>query len=144
MEMLYAEFLLWLHGFNSGEEYETLLNERFLSSSQQDILLDLEYSSHMLDTKELFLRYWGYACPALNPDTFGKILFAGLKRVYEANAFCIEEFGRRCYQLWNDIPASLNQIEPFWTLGYADDCLSWGDEAQTRRLYEKAFSYYEQ
>ncbi len=143
MEKLYAEYLLWLHGFYSGERYETLLDACFLNSSE-DILLDLEMcSSPMRDARGRFLRYWSYECPIFDADTFGKSLFAGLKTVYEAGAFCIEDFGRRCYQLWKDIPDSLNQTEPFFILCYADDCLSWGDEAQTRNLYEQAFSFYE-
>jgi hypothetical protein len=35
------------------------------------------------------------------------------------------------------------QMEPFWTLSYADDPLSWGEERQTHEIYEKMFGYYE-
>ncbi len=30
----------------------------------------------------------------------------------------------------------------FWTLSYADDPLSWGDEKQTSYTYERMLSYY--
>lgn len=40
------------------------------------------------------------------------------------------------------LPQETGQKEPFKALCYADDCLSWGDEKQTRELYEKAFQYY--
>lgn len=32
--------------------------------------------------------------------------------------------------------------EPFHTLSYADDPLSWNDEKQTRKLYEELFEFY--
>ena len=144
MEKLYAEFLLWFHGFDSSERYETLLNEDFLNNPNKDILLELEEcSSNMVDARECFVHYWSYECPFLNPDIFGKALFEGLQSVYQKNSFRIEEFGRRCYRLWQDIPFVLGQTEPFWTLSYADDCLSWGDEGQTRMLYERAFAFYD-
>lgn len=143
MEKLYAEFLLWFHGFNAGEKYEALLNGYFLNDPNNDILLELEEcSSNMLDTHGRFARYWTYECPSLSPSIFGKQLFSGLKSVYDANSFCIEEFSRRCYLLWESIPPEIDKMEPFWTLNYAGDCLSWGDEAQTRMLYEKWFAFY--
>ena len=144
METLYAEFLLWFHGFNSGERYEALLNENFLNSPNNDALLELEEcSSNMLDTHGRFMRYWTYEHPSLNPGIFGKQLFLGLKSVYDANAFSIEDFSKRCFLLWESIPSGIDQTEPFWILDYAGDCLSWGDEAQTRSLFDKAFSFYD-
>ena len=88
------------------------------------------------------MLYWGDSCAEINADAFGKHLFAGLESVYNANTFSIADFGKHCALLWHDIPSELAQTEPFWTLCYADDALSWGDEAQTRTLYEKAFSFY--
>ncbi len=143
MEDLYAEFLLGLHGFNSEERYEALLNETFLNDPNNGFLLEPEACSHdFRSTKGCFMRYWGDSCAGINADTFGKRLFAGLESVYNANAFSIADFGKHCTLLWQDIPSELAQTEPFWTLCYADDALSWGDEVQTRTLYEKAFSFY--
>lgn len=143
MENLYAAFLLWFHGFNTNEVYESSLNDAFLNSGDNDILLELEeLSSNMLSTHERFMQYWNYECPNFNADIFGKRLFAGLEIVYKSNALDLNEFCRRCYQLWNDLPSDIQQTEPFFTLCYADDYLSSVDEAQARKLYEKAFKFY--
>ena len=142
MENLYAEFLLWYHGFTTNEAYEALLNESFLNGTN-NILLELEeVSSDLLNTLGRFMRYWDYECLTFDSDIFGKRLFSGLERVYKSNSFSIEAFGQMCNLLWKDLPTGLEQTEPFWTLIYADDCLSWGDETQTRKLYEKAFAFY--
>lgn len=143
MEILYAEFLLWFHGFQTNESYEALLHERFLNHPEQDILLELEMvSSHVLDTRGRFMRYWNYECFVFDADVFGKRLFAGLEKAYRSNKLPIDKFGTQCQWLWQDFSADFHLREPFWTLSYADECLSWGDEPQTRMLYEKAFAYY--
>lgn len=46
------------------------------------------------------------------------------------------------YRLWEELPQEVQMKEPFWALNYADDPLSWGDEEQTRELYEKMMNYY--
>lgn len=46
------------------------------------------------------------------------------------------------YSLWENLPGNIQDIEPFWTLSYADDSLSWGDEEQTRNIYEHILNYY--
>ncbi len=143
MECLFAEFLLWFHGFQTNESYETLLHKIFLDHPDQDILLELEMvSSHLLDTRGRFTRYWDYECSDLDAAIFGKKLFSGLEKAYGSNRLPIDKFGWQCELLWKDIPENLAHAEPFLTLSYADECLSWGDEAQTRMLYEKAFAFY--
>ena len=143
MEELYAECLLWFHGFNTNEAYQSLLNEYFLNNEQSSILLELEEcSSNLLNTRGRFMRYWNYECSDFNPDAFGKRLFKSLEKVYKSNKFKIDEFAKKCNKLWFDFPSNLSQVEPFWTLIYADECLTWDDEAQTRELYERAFAFY--
>ena len=143
MEELYAELLLWYIGFHSSDRYSSLLDEKFVSDSKNETLLDLEgYSSNLLDSMGRFKRYWDYECSEFDKDAFGKQLFKSLKVTYDANEFEISEFGNCCCRLWHMLPGSIIQTEPFHTLIYADDPLSWGDEAQTRKLYENAFSYY--
>lgn len=144
MEKLYAEFLLWVHRFHSGERYEELLDEMFLSDLNNEFLLELEEcSTNLLDTTGRFMHYWTYEHHELDVPMFGKYLFSGLELAYKANDMNMEEFGRRCYLLWRDLPPSVDHTEPFLILCYADDCLSYGDEAQTRSLYEKAFAFYD-
>ncbi len=144
LEKLYAEALLWCFGFKSGEEYQSLLNECFTRNSADDIFFQLEQcSSDLNDTMSIFFRFYEYDSNApFNVDEFGMCLFDGLNQAYDSNVFGIDVFGERCYALWNRLPSSLHQIEPFWTLSYADDCLSYNDESQTRKLYEDAFLYY--
>lgn len=62
---------------------------------------------------------------------------------YEKCHCNIHEFAGRMYKLWKSLPDCLRYIEPFHTLSYADDPLSWGDEKQTREIYEELFKYYE-
>ncbi|MGM0125067.1 hypothetical protein IGI37_002463 [Enterococcus sp. AZ194] len=81
---------------------------------------------------------------ALNGALFGQYLFEKLKKIYFSDELQIDEFGRKMYSIWNTyLPDCLAKEEPFWTLSYADDCLSYGDEKQTRELYEKAFDFYQ-
>ena len=143
MEELYAELLLWYVGFHTSDRYCALLDEKFLKDSENELYLDLEgCSSNLLDSMGRFKRYWDYECSELDKDAFGKQLFKSLKDSYDANIFELSDFGNRCCKLWHMLPSDIVQVEPFHTLIYADDPLSWGDEAQMRELYEIAFSYY--
>ena len=65
-----------------------------------------------------------------------------LQAVY-ANCSDIKYFAGRMYNLWESLPGNIQSKEPSWTLCYADDPLSWGDEEQTRSIYEYMLSYYE-
>ena len=47
------------------------------------------------------------------------------------------------YDLWKLLPDKINNEEPFYTLNYAGDCLSYGDEIRCRELYKCALNYYE-
>lgn len=145
MEELYAELLLWGAGFDSGERYNVLLDIKFMGEPDNDILLELEcLSSNLLDGLGRFMRYWEYECSQFSSDLFGARLFSGLKEIYDANTFKISDFGTQCYKLWQMLPRSVNQLDPFFALCYADDPLSWGDEKQTRDIYESAFSFYDE
>lgn len=55
----------------------------------------------------------------------------------------IKQFANKMYSLWKNLPDKLQDEQPFFQLSYADDPLSWGDEKQTRSIYEKMFHYYE-
>lgn len=144
MERLYAEFLLWKHNLESSNRYEELLNKYFLLNPENEFLLELEECSNDISkTNECFLQYWTYKHPVINSSDFGKSLFYSLRHIYESNELTIEDFGKHCYLLWQDLPPLIHRTEAFCTLSYADDPLSWDDEAQTRQLYEKAFSFYD-
>ena len=143
MEKLYAEFLLWINELYTNEKYESLLHDYFLNAPNDNVLLELEEcTSDLLKTNAIFHNLWVTEDKFFDVDVFGEHLFAELESIYVINKFSIEEFGKRCNSLWGLLPFHISQEEPFWTLNYADDCLTWNDEAQTRKLYEKAFSFY--
>lgn len=143
MEELYAELLLWYVGFHPSDRYNVLLDAKFLSDSENEMYLDLEESSSdLLSSMGRFTRYWDYECNDFHPDLFGKQLFSGLKAVYDTNTIEISDFGDRCKKLWRVLPDSICETAPFQTLSYADEPLSWGDESQTRLLYENTFAFY--
>lgn len=95
-------------------------------------------------TYEKLSTYLQYECPEFDSNVFGKALVSGLEKLYKSDTITIQEFGERCYRLWNSLPATINRQEPFWTLSYADDCLSYGDEEQSRSLYEGVFAFYDE
>jgi hypothetical protein len=41
------------------------------------------------------------------------------------------------------LPSVIQSVEPFWSLSYADDPLSWGDVNQTKELYEEMLNFYQ-
>lgn len=143
MEELYAELLLWYVGFHSSDRYNVLLDAKFLGDPKNGVYLDLEgSSSDLLGSMGRFTRYWDYECDDFHPDSFGNQLFSGLKAIYDMNTIEISDFADRCGKLWRALPDTICETEPFQTLSYADEPLSWGDEAQTRQLYENAFAFY--
>ena len=79
---------------------------------------------------------------AVDYEVFGKILMKKLKEYYKGTSD-IKYFTDRMYNLWEDLPGQIQDIEPFWTLCYADDPLSWGDEEQTKSIYENMMNFYE-
>ena len=147
MEKLYAEAMLWFHGFHTSERYCTLLDEYFLCSTadaiEKDICFQLEEcSSSASDTLGRLTRYFTHEATHFDVDMFGKNLFSSLKASYDADFLDIKVFGKRCYLLWRALPWEICRKEPFHILSYGDEPLSWGDEEQARMLYEKAFSFY--
>lgn len=145
MEELYALALLWSMDLCSEEQYNTSLNEVFFNDrTNSELLLELESCSNSCKNTFARLRWhFTHEAPLADVDRFGKVLFANLRKVYESDRFPIEAFGEKCYAIWNILPGYINDKQPFWTLNYADDPLSWGDEAQTRSLYESVFAFYD-
>lgn len=69
------------------------------------------------------------------------LLMKKLKEYY-ANTE-IKVFAGKMYSLWESLPGNIQDEQPFFVLCYADDPLSWGDEKQTRELYEHMLNFYE-
>ena len=143
MEKLICKSLLWKIGLTDGNDYSKTLDKMFLSDVNNELLLELESCSFDYDTAfDILQRFWKYECKNFFVDIFGRCLTEDLKTVYESNDFTIEDFGKKCYSLWQQLPNELNTMEPFHTLCYADDPLSWGDEEQARKIYEEFFDFY--
>lgn len=140
MERLYALLLLNQSGFGGREEYLALLDRLFLASPEADgILLELEIcAGDPKASASLLNGYWAERWPRFPTASFRRFLFGKLAQAY-GQAEDLSAFGRRAYRLWQLLPAPLRREQPFWTLCYADDPLSWGDEAQTRGIYESLF-----
>lgn len=143
MELLYAYAFLWMYDLGSQYQYNAFLDKAFLAASDNDVLLELEECSE--NAKSSFARikqYFEYESSNFDTAVFGKALFSGLEAAYKETACSISEFGNRCYKIWTMLPDGIQRQEPFHTLLYADDCLSYGDEQQTKKLYERAFVFY--
>ena len=145
LECLFAYSYLWAWGFCSIQEYNVHLDKLFSETPDDEICLALEGCSN--NYKETFAhlkRYFEYEVDSFDSYIFGHALFNGLEAAYKSSVYTITEFGYRCYQLWKLLPRFLSQEQPFWILSYADDPLSWGDEEQSKALYEKAFCFYKE
>ena len=142
MEQLIAAALLWINGLGTYEEYNSLLDEKFLENPDSNILLELEWcSSDCRSTFRVLYNFWTYEYfEVFKEELFGQNLLRGLESVY--NSIPIAEFGRRCNQLSDCLPQELIHVEPYVTLICAVDYTSIGYEEAARELYKKAFAFY--
>ncbi|MDE6733178.1 MAG: hypothetical protein K2J77_09925 [Oscillospiraceae bacterium] len=142
MEKLVALCYLWAFGLGNKDDYFSELDRLFLESPEDDFLLELEGFGD--DSAAALTRLSPLIEGSLNVDAFGRELLSRLEKFYLENCNSIsalEEFGKMCYGMWKSFPANIDD-QPFLTLAYADDPLSWGDEKQSRELYQKAFEHY--
>lgn len=140
MEELLAYVYLLLEDLIAFDVYENKLNEMFVKDIENEDLIELEYlSSSVKDTVVYIRTQIDYKTMDINK--FGRQLFDLIKPIY--NTMDIETFANAMYSLWEGLDGNLQDIEPFWTLCYADDPLSWGDEKQTRKIYEEMLAYYD-
>lgn len=139
MEELLAYAYLLENGFNVQKQYDIKLNELFINNPNDKDLLELEIISG--DTKKCIcyikthIDYFN-----MNRSKFGKELMELLKPFYKS--LSINTFGDRMYSLWESLAGNLQDEEPFFTLCYADDFISW-NENQARKKYEEMLSYYD-
>lgn len=145
MEKLVALCYLWAFGLGEKEDYYSELDRLFLEDSEDDYLLELEGLSD--ESAAALTMLSPLAEGSLNVDNFGKELFTALEKVYNENRLPLAEFGECCYKMWGGLPYKPYQyehIEPFLTLTYATDPLSYGNKGQSRDLFEDAFNYYKE
>lgn len=139
MEELLVYAILLYEELVTENEYNKRLDELFLNDPENGDLLYLEWETDI--KKAIIYLRTNIDYKNLNYEQFGKILMSKLKEVY-INYPDIKYFSSRMYSLWESLPAMIQNIQPFWTLSYADDPLSWGDEEQTRRIYEHMLGCY--
>lgn len=138
MEELFVYSLLYSIGYEKYDEYKEALDNLFCCTPEDEILLDLEgrdYKDAMLHLYQLMNEL------SFNIIKFGGQLMSELKTVYEESD--IVGFSEKMYDLWKLLPDKINNEEPFYTLNYAGDCLSYGDEIRCCELYKCALNYYE-
>ena len=139
MEELLVYAILLYEELATETDYNKRLDELFLNNPENDDFLYLEWET---DIKKAIIYIGTHMdCKNLNLERFGRDLMSKLETIY-ANCSDIEYFANRMYSLWESLPGNIQDIEPFWTLCYADDPLSWGDEKQSRNIYEHMLSYY--
>jgi hypothetical protein len=143
MEELLVYAILLYEKLVTENEYNKRLDELFLSTPENVDLFDaLLYLESETDIKKAIIYVKTHIdYNNMDIDSFGKIFMSKLKEVYKSYSD-IREFASRMFNLWEGLPGNLQNIEPFWTLSYADEPLSWGDEEQTRNIYERMLCYY--
>lgn len=139
MEELFVYILLLCNEIIEEDEYSKKLAELFLENPEDDALLYLEWET---DIKKAYTYIWSHInFKTVDEKHIGRILMDRLKIYYE-NCSDIRNFAKKAYCLWQDLPEDLEQKEPFFTLSYVNEPLSWGDEEQTRNICEHMFNYY--
>ena len=139
MEELLVYAILLYEELVTENEYRKRLDELFLNNPEDDNLLCLEWETDIKKAIIYIRTHIDYN--NLDLELFGRILMNKLKVVY-VNCSDIKHFASQMYSLWGSLPGSIQNIEPFFTLSYADDPLSWGNEEQTRNIYEYMLNYY--
>lgn len=142
VEQLLSYATLLSVGLMSVKEYNNILDELFLEMPEDSLLLDLEFvSSDISETISIINDY----ClkRSVDYDVFGRSLMNALKKTYHEYGSNIENYTSAIYTLWGTLPLSIRSNEPFHTMCYAGDPLSWGDEKQSRELCEEMLHYYD-
>lgn len=139
MEELLVYAILLYENLAAENEYNKRLDKLFLENPGNDDLLYLEWETDIKKAIIYIRTHFDYN--GLDYKQFGVILMDRLKTVYE-NCSDIKYFASRMFSLWKSLPGNIQDIEPFWTLSYADEPLSWGDEEQTRSIYDYMLDYY--
>ncbi len=138
-EKLLVYALLYVTGYDTMQMYRNLLDLIVVNNPEDYEIIELRY---LFDKEAISHTLEIMNSIDFDKNLFGKELMVALKEIYLEQSD-IKEFGNCMYKLWGHFPGKINMEEPFYTLNYADDCLSFGDEKQCRELYEKAFGFYE-
>ena len=141
IEILLSCSTLLSVGLMPHKDYTDTLDALFLEMPENNLLLDLEFITSDIDKTIAEINIY---CAEHDIDfaAFGQFLMKGLKKAYSDSGTDIKDFADKVYAIWNMLPSSIQTAEPFWTMNYGDDPLSWGDIEQTKELYEKMLRFY--
>lgn len=140
MEELLVYAVLICAGFNFEYEYGKKLNELFMQNPSDDELLELECKNSVKDAVLYIMSHYVSNDLSCDIDLFGKFLMRKLNMIYCESD--IRDFAEKSYHLWKILPLNIQHKEPFIVLSYADEPLSWGDEPQSKELFESMFNFY--
>lgn len=141
-EELFAYAFLMEAGLLPAENYWKKLDELFEAHMDDELLLELEYSArHGLRTVNLIREYMLDGRRPVDMGRFCRGLLGLLEEIYRRRTTALPEFGARAYLLGEALPERVSGQEPFLRLCWANDPLSYGDEAGAREIYEGIFSY---
>lgn len=141
-EELYALAILYSSGFDTGDAFQNLLNKMTLQGSED--ILDLQFmplKDAVIHT--LFMADHG---TKYDPDIFGRYLMHSLQDQWRSMP--LHDLVANLYNLWRNLPESLQYQMPFELFIYADDEAGFCKEAiiteaQCRSWFEAVFNYYE-
>lgn len=143
MEILLACAVLMDCDLLTEKEYRDCLDKLFLEMPNNNLLLELEWQSNHIKQSLISIRKY-FGVHKIDSKTFGTFLLGKIKDIYQSKKMNINEFGSLTYLVWESLPSPVQDIEPFYTLAYADNPLSWGDENQTREIYESMLNFYDE
>ena len=138
MEEILVYLILLYEELVTENDYHKRLDELFLDNPEDDDLLYLEWETDIKKAVIYVRTHIDYN--NLDCEQFGRVLMSKIKEIYK-NYSDIRKFAERMYSLWESLPGNIQNTEPFWILSYADEPLSWGDEDQTRDIYEHMLNY---
>ena len=142
-ETLLACILLVDAGFIDKSEYIKHLDGLFLETSDDDLLLELERQiSDYQKSKKMIVDY--FSENKIDYSIFGKYLLEKLRNRYLLHDLSLELFSSKLLNIWGNLSMDISTKQPFWSMSYIGEPLTWGDVKQTRELCEKMFDYYTQ
>jgi len=143
MESLLAYAFLLDVGLISSSNYTKYLNKLFGEASHDEFLLELQWCSSNIQ-KTTYLIFERAKTNEVNYHAFGESLMKLLKESY-AQTDNLNDFSLKMISIYHKLPQELIQVEPFWSMSYAGEPLSWSppDVEQTKEIYEKMFNFYQ-
>ena len=141
-EELYALAILYANGFDTGKRFQDVMNEMTLQGKEG--ILELQYMP--LKHAVIHTMFMADHGTAYDQDVFGAYLMRYLREQWYGKTLAF--LGKHLYELWKQLPESLQYELPFELFLYADDeadfySRTWITEAQCRFWFEEVFNYYE-